>query len=393
LRSCIFLPSEPAVSETFLKAHIERLPGVQGVIYRNNGRPRLGEQLLLSDSLLSRGVNKFRRIVAHEIWNARERMAYEAALRRLRIDVVLAEYGTMGVEIVDACRRADIPLVVHFHGYDASRKDVLEKEAGRYQELFNYSAAIVVVSRAMKRKLIELGCPSGKIFHFLYGVDCDRFAGSSPACSPPHFIAVGRFVEKKGPHLTLLAFAKAVAKCPDATLTMVGAGPLLGVCKDLARTLKIEDCVRFPGAQPHGEVLQEMQKARSFVQHSVIASDGDSEGTPVAILEASATGLPVISTRHAGIPDVVIHEKTGLLCDERDVSSMAEHMVTIATNPPFAGKLGSRGAALMRHAVTMDQSVERLARVMISAARRETMDPLQSELSREMDDALRCLED
>jgi len=363
------------------------------VIYRDNGRPRMGEQLLLRSSLLSRGIDKFRRIVAHETWDARERMAYEATLRRLRIDVVLAEYGTMGVEILDACRRADVPLVVHFHGYDASRKDVLQKEAARYQELFLYSAAIVVVSRAMKRKLIELGCPAGKIFYFPCGVDCDLFTGGNPAGSPPHFIAVGRFVEKKGPHLTLLAFAKAVSKCPDATLTIVGEGPLLGVCKDLARAMGIEDSIRFLGVQPHEVVLREMRKARAFVQHSVISSDGDSEGTPVAILEASAVGLPVVSTKHAGIPDVVIHEKTGLLSDERDISTMAEHMITVATNPLVAGKLGGRGAVLMRHAVTMDQSVGRLAKVMISAAHRESMDRLQNELSREMDDVWRCLED
>ncbi len=240
---------------------------------------------------------------------------------------------------------------------------------------------------------MELGCPAGKIFYFPYGVDCDHFVGGNPALSPPHFVAVGRFVEKKGPHLTLLAFAKAVSKCPDATLTMVGEGPLLGVCKDLARAMGLEDSIRFLGAQPHEVVLREMQKARSFVQHSVIASDGDSEGTPVAILEASAAGLAVVSSKHAGIPDVVIHEKTGLLCDERDIGTMAEHMITVATNPAIAGKLGSRGAALMRRAVTMDQSVGRLAKIMISAARREPMDPLQNELSREMDDALRCLEE
>jgi len=103
-----------------------------------------------------------------------------------------------------------------------------------------------------------------------------------------------------------------------------------------------------------------MRRARGFLQHSIRASDGDSEGTPVAILEAQASGLPVIATRHAGIPDVVIEGRTGFLVDEGDVKRMAEGIARVAEDSPLATALGAAGRSRVLESFTMERSIDRL---------------------------------
>ena len=241
---------------------------------------------------------------------------------------------------MEACRQLGIPLIVHFHGYDASVHEVLKENAETYPVMFRIAAAVIVVSRAMERKLISLGAPAEKVHYNPYGINCNDFAGAEPADSPPVFLAVGRFVEKKAPQLTLKAFASVLRSMPDARLRMIGDGPLLEECRELSDELTIANAVTFLGAQPHEAVREEMRAARCFVQHSVEAANGDCEGTPLGILEAGASGLPVVSTRHAGIPDVVIEGETGFLVDERDVDEMAKNMLRLAQDPELAGRLG-----------------------------------------------------
>jgi glycosyltransferase involved in cell wall biosynthesis len=142
---------------------------------------------------------------------------------------------------------------------------------------------------------------------------------------------------------------------------MIGQGMLRGACMDLAMALNIEDGVTFLGALPPTVVRQEMRQARCFVQHSVTAaSNGDSEGTPVGILEAGASGLPAVSTRHAGIPDVVIEGETGLLVEEHDVGAMASGMLRIAQDAEFAGQLGRSAGDRIRTQFSMEQSISNL---------------------------------
>jgi glycosyltransferase involved in cell wall biosynthesis len=209
-----------------------------------------------------------------------------------------------------------------------------------YPEMFRAACAVVAVSRAMQKKLISLGAPEEKVHYNPYGIDCGAFGGAEPEAAPPVFVAVGRFVEKKAPHLTLRAFAEVFTEHPSARLRMVGEGPLLERCRALASELGVGDAVEFLGAQSHGRVREEMRAARCFVQHSVEAPNGDCEGTPLGILEAGASGLPVVSTRHAGIPDAVVEGETGLLVEAGDVGGMAEGMARLAGDAALAGRMG-----------------------------------------------------
>jgi len=156
---------------------------------------------------------------------------------------------------------------------------------------------------------------------------------------------------------------------PDARLTMVGQGPLWESCVQRVRSEGLADRVALPGVKEPAEVAALMRGARAFVQHSVRALSGDSEGTPLAVLEAMASGLPVIATRHTGIGDVVVHEEHGLLCDEFDVAAMAAHMERVARHPDLAGRMGRAGRVHVEKHHRVEDSVARLQAILDRCAR------------------------
>src|SRR5207244_2159680 len=154
------------------------------------------------------------RLVFHKLWRTifrtgleREKTAaYLKVIREYNAVAVLAEYGGCGVWCAEACRRAGVPLIVHFHGHDASDRAILEMFEDTYAGMFETADAVIAVSRAMREKLISLGAPPEKIHYNPYGVDCGKFFGADPAAASPLFIAVGRFTAKKAPQNTLAAF-------------------------------------------------------------------------------------------------------------------------------------------------------------------------------------------
>jgi glycosyltransferase involved in cell wall biosynthesis len=284
-------------------------------------------------------------------------------LRRKEIDVVLAEYGPTAGAVAPACGRARIPLVAHFHGRDAFYRPMIERHRNSYERAFETAAGIVVGTDEMEEQLIGLGAPADKIHKNPCGVDVDLFRPTRPGENPPHFVALGRFVEKKAPHLTLLAFREVVQEHPEARLTMIGDGKLLEACRQMASALGLSECVEFTGVLEHEEVAEVLREARAFVQHSAQPESGDSEGTSISVLEAAATGLPVVATRHGGIRRSVLHGRTGFLVDEYDVGSMVRHMSTLAQKPDLAGELGKAGRRRVEEEYAMEGSIQGLYQV------------------------------
>lgn len=358
-------PKPGSYSETFIRAHLDRLPGCVHDYALNPGRVD-GRRLWWTHRP---GLHW----VTFNLWVLRRdkdevyRNLLAREFRRRGIDVVLAEYGPTGMRVAAACARAGIPLVVHFHGHDAYSSRTLERYSPGYQQMFDVARAIVVVSEHMRRQLMDLGAPERKLRLNYYGVDTQLLAPAPVASNPPVLLAVGRFVEKKAPHLTISAFAKVHARRPEARLRMAGDGPMLGHCRELVERLRLTGAVRFLGPLDHAAVAGEMGNARAFVQHSMRASNGDSEGTPVAVIEAGAAGLPVVSTRHAGIPDVVIEDETGILVDEGDVEGMAAAMEHVLADPLFAARLGAQGRERVVREFDMDASIGRLASILEEA--------------------------
>ena len=148
---------------------------------------------------------------------------------------------------------------------------------------------------------------------------------------------------------------------------MVGDGELFDVSKNLVKSLGLENNIILLGGLERKKIIKHLQSAFLFVQHSIVAYNGDSEGTPVGIIEAMAAGLPVVSTRHAGIPDVVIENETGLLVDEGDIDTMASYMLKLVENRDLAESFGKNGNArilseftLQKHISTIDRLIQEI---------------------------------
>lgn len=362
-RLCIVVPYPPVISETFIRAHIEKLPAE--ILMVHGWRPSIGSKTVLPFHQIA--LHKVGRVLLGHTLEREITAAYVKAFRTYAPHAVLAEYGPTGAVVVEACKRLGIPLIVHFHGYDAHEHSTLDEYREKYPLMFAQAVAIIAVSRSMQRQLISLGAPAGKVHYNPYGIDCNAFGGARPEKAPPVFITVGRFVEKKAPDLTLKAFSQVHREFPHAELRMVGDGPLFEQCKALAASLGIANAVTFLGARPHEVVQAEMRNARCFIQHSVEAASGDCEGTPLGILEAGASGLPVVATRHAGIPDVVIEGETGFLVNERDVDGMAVHMLRLLEEPMLAAGMGQAARTHISTNFSEQQSLDKLWTIIESA--------------------------
>lgn len=361
---CIITPDKNAYSETFIHAHITKLPAKIKVLY-GGAYPQFRED---GKRLLDYPFwPKLKRVVAKRIFHLSEDTLRDQAFIRFmrinRIQAVLAEYGPTGAAVCDVCGAAGVPLIVHFHGYDAYESKTLERFKDGYQNIFKNAAALIVVSKDMEKQLLSLGAPKEKIYLNSYGIDLEKFSGGDPSGAPAVFVAVGRFVDKKAPHLTIQAFHKVWQKHPEAKLIMIGEGELWEACKQLSSSLGLNGSVEFLGKRSSEQVADAMKGARAFVQHSLRPSSGDSEGTPVGILEAGASGLPVVSTRHAGIKDAVVDGETGFLVDERDVEGMSKGMLRLCDDPALAGKLGRAAKERIRTHYSMDKSIGNLWRI------------------------------
>lgn len=376
-RICLIHPNPGPRCETFVTAHAEGLPNVVEVLYgghmpyfRQNGESLLSPEqaAAMAPGSDGQGFSPDGRL-SHPAHIIRSQALADFFLRQ-GVELVLAEYGPTGVAVMHACEVAGVPLAVHFHGYDASIRQVIEKYDLGYRRMFGQASAVIAVSRRMENDLLKLGASRQRLHYNVCGVDMRFFAPTAPENNPPLLAAVGRFVDKKAPHLTVMAFAQVLGQCPEARLAMLGDGPLRETCRSLARALGADHAVDLPGDRPPQEVAALLSRARAFVQHSVTPESGDKEGTPVAVIEAGASGLPVVSTRHAGIPDVVLDGETGLLCEENDVEAYTANMLRLAREPHTAAALGRAARDRMVQEFNMKDRLAALARILRNAARK-----------------------
>lgn len=336
-------------SETFIHNHVKCLPGNIHLLFDGYLPKRYSKDKGLSSGSLS----VFKKNTWLDLFRSKPNphteliTGLERYLKHHRIDVLLCEYGPGGVEMLPLAKKLNIPLVVHFHGYDAYRDDILNSYGKKYKDLFAGAAAVIAVSTHMQRQLIALGCDAGKLHVLRYGIDASVFKLMPGKRKEQTFVACGRFVEKKAPQQTIRAFARVLETFPDAKLIMIGDGELLDDCMALVLELKIAGFVEFTGVLNQTDIAGIFHKASGFVQHSVTSAINDSEGTPLTIMEAMACGLAVVSTKHGGIPDLIQNGETGFLVDEHDVTMMAENMCRILANPEAAKLMGQRAAEMV----------------------------------------------
>jgi colanic acid/amylovoran biosynthesis glycosyltransferase len=267
---------------------------------------------------------------------------YNEMVRRLNPVALHAHFGPVGVALLGLRRKSGIPLITSFYGIDASALLRDEYYIKVYPRLWEEGDMISVLSRHMKDALIDAGCPAEKIrIHHLAVNTSDVRPRPEPASAlPVRVVCVCRLVEKKGVDVLLSAVAAARSHV-DMTLDLAGEGPLEHTLRQLVSELGMEPYVRFHGHLKRPQALTLMSGAHIFALLSHTAEDGDMEGTPTALIEAGALAVPCVSTRHAGIPEIIEHNETGLLVNENDVYDAAAALVSLAQEPTRRAQMGA----------------------------------------------------
>ncbi|UCH85562.1 MAG: glycosyltransferase [Candidatus Latescibacterota bacterium] len=257
-----------------------------------------------------------------------QRSCWSSKLREHRARLVHAHFGHFGMDVLGITRSLDIPLVVTFHGMDASHLLNDSRYTRELAELFEY-AHVITISRDMARRLSRYGARESRLDVHYIGVPVDTFdfvrrvpvADKIAREETVRCLQVSNFVEKKGHRYTVDAFARHLATHPKHRLVLAGDGPLRASVEARCREKGIEQSVDFTGRVVKSEVSDLMRDADVFLHHSVTAANGDMEGIPTVIMEAMSTGLVVISTVHSGIPELVDDGVDGYLVGERDLDA------------------------------------------------------------------------
>lgn len=368
----VFVHEIGSVSETFIRRHVQDLlPGGTVVVAteyeRRNADWKAGCPVLV--------VNGIRQPLGHRIIHGDSVVegstvpdfvagAVKRFLRKHKVQVILGEYLDQSVRWLDLARELNVRFFAHAHGVDVSgrlRASQWRSEYLRYGE----GDGVITMSHASHARLISLGLSESKVHAIPYGVDVPpehvkRVPGDIVRC-----LAVGRMVAKKAPILLLDAFRRAFEACPQLRLDYVGAGPLLAAARDFVHAFDLGGRVILHGQQSHEVVRRLMGEADMFVQHSATDIEtGDEEGLPVAILEAMSQGLPVVSTRHSGIPEAVSDGITGYLVNEGDAVAMADRIVAIARDNELLQRMSLAGWERASELFTWEREREQLLKLM-----------------------------
>lgn len=252
----------------------------------------------------------------------------------LHADVFIAHFGPAGVTAaklrVLGVIRGKIATI--FHGIDISSREVLNHYTPEYQQLFRRGDLMLPISDLWAGRLQKMGCPREKIAVSRMGVDMTRFSPrpvKAPA-TPLEIISVARLTEKKGLHVAIEACRQLKEQGMAFRYRILGIGPWERRLRTLIEQYQLEDVVDMPGFKPSHEVKEMLDDADVFLLPSVTGADGDMEGIPVALMEAMAVGIPVVSTLHSGIPELVEADKSGWLVPENDARALAQRLATFS---------------------------------------------------------------
>ena len=365
------------ISETFIPAQAESLNAFRAVYVGLKQVAGLtlpeGRCILLAEG---RG-NRFRR--------ARLKMLGPSAtvikgLAALRPALMHAHFGPDAMQAMPIARLLNIPLVVTFHGYDATMHDDALRRASismnlyvrRRSKLMRSAARVLCVSEYIRHKVLEQGFTSDKTTLHYTGIDVEQFVPDPAVTRKPIVLFVGRLVEKKGCEHLIRAMEMVESRLKDVELVVIGDGPLRTRLESQARSML--RTVTFIGKCSAAEVRNWMNKASVFSTPSVVARSGDAEGFGMVFAEAQAMGLPVASFATGGIPEAVEHGVTGLLSPERDVSALAHDIVTLLTDIQMWLRFSTAGRERVARCFNLAKQAGKLERIYqdVLRERRET---------------------
>ncbi|HUF12924.1 MAG TPA: glycosyltransferase [Longimicrobiales bacterium] len=276
-----------------------------------------------------------------EIRQRRARVA--RAIRAVCPEVVHAHFAAEGVAAWPAARRAGIPLVVTFYGFDATELPRDWRWRRRIRALLHHATLVLAEGPSLRERLIDLGAPPHRTRVHPIPIRIESFPFRLPAPRERAIVLQAcRFVPKKGVDLTLRAFARA-ADGTGSRLRLIGDGPERPALEALARELGIAERVEFAGMRTHEQYARDLADADVFIHPSRFGPKGDGEGgAPTALIEAQATGLPIVSTTHADIP-FVAGAGGALLAPEDDLDQLAAHLRWLLQHPERWADLARAG--------------------------------------------------
>nr|WP_281721792.1 glycosyltransferase [Nitrosomonas nitrosa] len=303
---------------------IKYLPGNYGVIFRSLNFYRFGKSSL-SLNLLFASIR---------------------LLEKGPFDIIHAQFGTLG--LIGMSVKQLLPnkckLVTSIRGYDVTV--FLKKHPGAYHGLFREGDLFLPVCEFLRERLIQEGCEEKKIVVHYSGIDCSKFEyvqRQRVPGEPVKVLTIARLIEKKGVAFALEAVSRLLAKGEKIEYTVVGDGILRQGLQQLIEGMGIERHVRLVGSKNHEQVETFLEQAHVLIAPSLTSESGDQEGIPNAIKEAMASGLPVISTFHSGIPELVSDGVSGLLVPERDAASLADALAYLIDHPEICNRMGEAG--------------------------------------------------
>lgn len=283
---------------------------------------------------------------------------------RGRYDIVHCQFGIYGglaVRLMDIGALSG-KLVVSFRGYDATK--YLRANPRAYDEVFRRADLILPVSKTLAERLVAAGCDRSKIQVHHSGIEFARFSPTKPrrsAQEPTRLFSIGRLTEKKGIEYAIRAVARVVATGRKLSYDVAGEGPLRPALERLIHEFGVGEHVRLLGWRGHEEVVGLLEQTHVLVAPSVTAADGDEEGIPNSAKEAMALGIPVVCTRHGGIPELVEDGESGFLVSERDDEALAERLMYLVDHPETWVSMGRVGRERIRSAFDIHRLNEVLA--------------------------------
>jgi len=249
-------------------------------------------------------------------------------------DVFLVHFGYAGA-LANKLRELGIlkgKQATVFHGADISRRHILDEHKQDYRNLFQQSELMLPISHLWQNKLIAMGCPPEKIHVTRMGIEPEKFNFQPRDAfhKPLRIVSVARLTEKKGLDVAVKASAILKQRGGQFQYTIIGNGDQDQMMRDFIAHEEMDDCVTMPGFKPQEEIRKALNEADIFLLPSKTAADGDMEGIPVALMEAMAVGLPVVSTFHSGIPELIEHNVSGWLVKEDDAEALADTLLKLS---------------------------------------------------------------
>lgn len=272
-------------------------------------------------------------------------------------------YGHKAAKFLPMVEAWNGPLVVSFHGVDATEAAYKGLYAEALPGLFSRATLVLARSLSLADRVQELGCPPGKIRLNRTPIPLDdipRRVRKAPEHGEWVFIQACRLIPKKGLLTALVAFSEFVRHWPRAHFVIAGEGPQRAAVQAKIAELSLHQHVTLTGWVAPLELIRRFDGAHVFVHPSEVTSSGDQEGVPNAMLEAMAAGLPVVATRHGGIPEAVTHGEEGILVPERSPARLAEAFLQLAGDREMFARFSAAAAVKVENTYGLPRSIAAL---------------------------------